>query len=229
MAAAVADLEDIVTDTAERYPLSWPAGWVRRPRSARARARFNRLERFYGTDGQYSGTEKRALSTADAIRRLTQEVDRLGGRDVILSTNVPTRLDGMPRTDRKEPVDPGVALYFRLKGQPRVLACDTWDRVADNIAAIAAHIVAIRSIDRYGVGTLEQAFAGYARLTTGAEPWWTVLGVNEDASPDQYEDAYRLLAKRHHPDAGGDPHVMTRINGAIATARALRGRGRPWP
>jgi hypothetical protein len=33
--------------------------------------------------------------------------------------------------------------------------------VADNIAAIAAHIDAIRRQDRYGVGTLDQAFAGY--------------------------------------------------------------------
>jgi hypothetical protein len=55
-------------------------------------------------------------------------------------------------------------VYFKLHGKDRVLACDKWDRVADNIAAIAAHIDAIRRQDRYGVGTIDQAFAGYSAL-----------------------------------------------------------------
>mgnify|MGYP000712282402 CR=1 FL=1 len=143
-------------ETATRYPLTWPAGWKRTPTAQRARARFR------------SGRTE--LSIYEATQRLQGELERLerGIGGVVLSTNVETRLDGMPRSDRRAPADPGAAVYFRLKGQPRCLACDKWDRVADNIAAIAAHIEAIRAVDRYGVGTLDQAFAGYAALPAPA-------------------------------------------------------------
>ena len=80
------------------------------------------------------------------------------------------------------PDDPGVAVYFQLHDKERVLACDKWDTVADNIAAIAAHIDGIRRQDRYGVGTIDQAFAGYSALhwkkrksNTGDAPRWRPL------------------------------------------------------
>ena len=57
-------------------------------------------------------------------------------------------------------------MYFKLDSVPEglVLACDRWLRVEDNIAAVAAHIGALRGIDRWGVGSVRQAFAGYKRL-----------------------------------------------------------------
>jgi hypothetical protein len=139
----------------QRFPLSWPLGWARTPRHQRRRASFR--------------SHQRPLSVAEALDRLIREVDRLGARDELLSTNVELRLDGLPRSTQGEPTDPGAAIYFRLKGQPRCLACDKWDRVADNIAAIAQHIDALRRIDRYGVGTLQQAFAGYRPQLTAGE------------------------------------------------------------
>lgn len=123
-------------ETATRYPLTWPTGWKRTPTHARRRAAF-----------RHNRTE---LSIYQATSRLQDELGRLGTQSEILSTNVETRLDGTPRSDRKAPIDPGVAVYFTLKGQPRCLACDKWDRVADNIAAIAAHIEAIRAVDEAG-------------------------------------------------------------------------------
>jgi len=93
-------------------------------------------------------TVRRSLTVADARNRLDLELQRLGARDVLLSTNVQVRLDGLPRSGQNEPADPGAAVYFTLKGKPRCLACDRWSRVADNIAAIAAHVYAIRAVDR---------------------------------------------------------------------------------
>jgi DnaJ-domain-containing protein 1 len=106
-----------------------------------------------------------------------------------------------------------------MAGKPRCLACDRWLRVADNIAAIAAHIYAIRAVDRYGVGTMEQAFAGYAALPASSEEWWLVLGVGRDASEDEVDTAYRRLAREHHPDVGGDTNHMARLNAARDAAR----------
>lgn len=196
---------------AQRYPLSWPAGWNRTDRYKRRRARFQ--------------SRGGSLTVSMAIGRLSGELSRLGASGEILSTNVETRLDGLPRSGQAEPNDSGAAVYFKLKGKPRCLACDTWDRVADNIAAIAQHIDALRRIDRYGVGTMEQAFAGYAQLPSAAGSWFIVLEFSEPPkSWDVIEARYKSLARMHHPDAGGNTETMAKINAAYDTARSEFGK-----
>jgi hypothetical protein len=209
-----------------RYPLSWPAGWKRTPARERRRAQFSRVEKAYNTQlGRTVNTGTRALSVADALRRLQGELDRLGAVDAQLSTNVPMRLDGLPRSGQSEPADPGAAVYFLLKGKPLVLACDRWTRVADNIAAIAQHIDALRRIDRYGVGSLEQAFAGYTALPqhAGVEAWWEVLGCAPTVTVEEVEARHRALARAAHPDVGGSHAAMARLNRARDEARRALG------
>jgi hypothetical protein len=194
-----------VNDDATRYPLSWPTGWKRTPSYQRQRARF-----------QSGGA---ALTVHRAITRLSGELARLGARDEILSTNMQTRLDGLPYSGQSEPADPGVAVYFTLKGQARCLACDAWTRTADNIAAIAQHIDALRRIDRYGVGTLDQAFAGYApRLQAAPSEWWIVFGISRSSTRAAVEEAFTRLAKTAHPDAGGSHDAMARLTEAKTAA-----------
>ena len=43
---------------------------------------------------------------------------------------------------------------------------------------------------------------------------YEVLGVAADASPAEVRFAYRLAARDHHPDAGGDPRRMQDLNAA---------------
>jgi hypothetical protein len=192
--------------TPDRFPLAWPTGWPRTPRAQRQRARF-------ASRGQ-------TLSVADGLKRLSAEVDRLGARYALVSSNVEVRLDGWPRSGQPEPADVGVALYFQLHGQARVLACDRWTRVADNLAAIAQHIDALRRIDRYGVGTMAQAFAGYTALPAQASPWWTVLEfADRPTSLAAVEQRHTELARRHHPDRGGSLDTMAKINAARDAAR----------
>lgn len=198
--------------TEQAYPLSWPRGRPRTSGSERRRAAFN-VKRW---NGRYEQTQ--SVSIADARERLQRELELLGAAAVILSTNVELRLDGQPRSDRRAPDDPGVALYFRLDGRDTVLACDRWDRVADNIAAIAKHIEALRGQDRWGVGTLEQAFAGYQALPA-PEQWWQVLGCAEDTPQETVERVFRELAKKFHPDRGGSESEMARINAALQASR----------
>ena len=195
-----------INESATRYPLAWPTGWERTPRHKRQRAAFR------SKGGQ--------LSVFTAIQRLSVELARLGARGELLSTNLDTRLDGLPRSNQSEPQDGGVAVYFTLKNAPRCLACDRWNRVADNIAAIAQHIDALRRIDRYGVGTMEQAFAGYAALPPKADPW-EVLGLPRTATNDDINTAHRRLAIEHHPDKGGSHEQMARLNSARDEALRL--------
>jgi hypothetical protein len=220
--------EESMTQEAQRFPLSWPSGWKRTPAGARRRGRFTKRDTVYSShvDAQGRRTswqQSKPLSVSDAIfKRLLPELSRLGVRDgdIIVSSNMPTRLDGLPYSNAKEPSDPGVAVYFQMGKKPRVLACDTWDRVADNLAAVAAHIEAIRAIDRYGVGTIEQAFAGYAALPAQASPWWTVLEF--ETRPASWEDVkarHTRLWQKHHPDAGGNHDTIAKINAARDAAK----------
>lgn len=194
---------------ADRYPLAWPIGWKRTPWSSRRRAQFS--------------SQRAPLTVADGIGRLRGELRRLGVAegDCIISTNMPTRLDGWPYSGSREPDDPGVALYFRLKKQDRVLACDAWKRTADNLAAIAQHIDALRRIDRYGVGTLEQAFAGYTGLPAKGQTWRTTLGFTPDqaVTRDAVDDAFKARARTAHPDVQGGSHdAMASLTQAKAEA-----------
>jgi len=195
------------------FPLAWPAGWPRA--TSRAFAKFNQKK---DTGRGYSETSK--VTVAIARNRLQRELDLLGAGYITLSTNLELRLDGQPRSDRANPADPGAAVYFRLKGKDTVLACDRWMSVADNIAAIAKHIEALRGMDRWGVGTAAQAFAGYQALPA-PEQWWQVLGLRPDDSAAEIEAAYRDLARVAHPDTGGSDAAMARLNAARDAGKAV--------
>jgi hypothetical protein len=211
------------------YPLSWPEGWKRT--TSRNSAQFNKTKEPKYVAGANGGQApiyqgKTRLSVADAVRRILGELGRMRVHDynVIISTNVPLRLDGMPRSDQ-EPRDPGAAVYWKQKdGQPmRCMAIDRYTRVADNLAAIAATLEAMRAIERHGGATiLDRAFLGFAALPEKAsQPWREVLGIEvlQSATLDLVESRYRALVKVHHPDAGGKDEDFRRITQARDDAR----------
>ena len=157
---------------------------------------------------------------AQARSDLQAELDRLGATGILLSTNVELNLNGMPRGDRARPFDVGVAVYFQLKGRDTVLACDRWTRVEDNIVAIAKHIDALRGQERWGVGSIEQAFTGYQALPApvAKRHWTSVLGIGEHASLDDINVAYRAAARA----AGTDQDKLLEANMARDEALAAR-------
>lgn len=186
------------------YPVAWPNG---RPRT------IVRKEALWRDQG-------RRINFDVAVQRLKYQVSMLtkAGHswrvlEQTLSTNFELRMDGRPRRDRGAPADPGAAFFFELDGQPHVLACDQWTTVADNIAAIAAHIEALRGQERWGVADLRQAFAGHVALPA-PEQWWQVLKVGATATAAQINAAYRELARDAHPDRGGTTDRMARLNAA---------------
>lgn len=200
----------------QAFPLQWP---ISRPRTkSPTRATFGKKVQRSGQ----SWSQMESLTVAEALRRLQREIDLLGARDYILSSNLQVRLDGLPRSGQAEPADRGVALYFTLSGKPHCLPCDRYDRVADNIAAIAKHIEATRAIERYGVASLAEMFTGFAALSAPAKRTWRdVLGIGPGVAPvtaSIIEDQFRRLAKKCHPDAGGSNELMAELNAARAAA-----------
>lgn len=185
-----------------RFPLCWPDGWKRTKDYARTWGKF--------------GQRARGLSIIEGCERVLDELRRMGigSDDVLISTNVRTRLDGLPRSDQAEPADPGAAVYWEKRGKRQCMAIDRYSRVADNLAAIAATLDAMRAIERHGgAEILERAFTGFVALPA-PEQWFQVLGVSASAAVEQIQAAYRRLAAEHHPDRGGDGATMARINAA---------------
>ena len=203
------------------YPLQWPAGRPRRAAPQRKAGRFVSIDKSAGW-----GRAKN-LTVAEALSRLQIELDRIGARYPVVSSNMETRIDGLPRPGQREPGDSGVAVYFQLAGKPTCLPCDTYKLVAHNIAAIAAHIESTRAIERHGVATVAEMFSGFTQLPPpGAKrPWWVVLEVDQRAPREVVEDSFRLLARLRHPDSGGSDAAMAELNAARDEATKERADG----
>lgn len=171
-----------MTPPARPFPLAWPPG---KPRTT-----VRRVGKFsYKAETKNGWQATKDITISRAMERLTEELGRLGARDPLLSSNLPRRLDGGVKGDAGNPVDPGVCLYFTLKGKPMVMACDTFGHVAQNIAALAAHIEATRAIERYGVASAAEALQAFEALPSPSvvalsdrKPWRHVLGF-EDSFP----------------------------------------------
>jgi hypothetical protein len=183
--------------TVESYPLHWPAGRPRTPRNQISYSRFSPGNR------------------AQEVRSVQDELWRLGAKNVIVSTNVRLRRDGLPYAGDKAPDDQGVAVYFDYLGGQKCFACDRWETVEENLRAIFKSIEAIRGLDRWGSKSfVDAAFTGFAALPSPEmqKPWWEVLGK------DEIRSAYRRKSMELH-QAGASETAQVDLN--IARDRGL--------
>jgi hypothetical protein len=201
----------------DAFPLQWPPGWKRTTALERSRAKFGKqffVDRGKSADGKLLGwNSKKAITIGDGAERVLGELNRMGfNRSVVISSNLRQRNDGLPHSNQRTPDDPGVAVYWGTGREARCIAVDRYDRIADNLAAIAATLDAMRAIERHGgAEILDRAFTGFLALAA-PEQWFQVLGVKSNATRDEIDDAYRRLALLNHPDRGGDAVQMGRIN-----------------
>lgn len=182
----------------EAYPLTWPQGWKR--------THFRKV-------GDFTCTLAR---TRDG---LLKQIRMLGGKHPVISSNLMLRQDGLPYANQRQPHDPGIAVYFELKGKPMCFACDRYQKIESNMRAIEKTIEALRGIERWGASDMmERAFTGFASIEHEKEGWWTVLGVHKDASELEIDQAYMRLRSKHHPDKGGDASMFKRVYDAFQDA-----------
>lgn len=211
----------------DRYPLTWPTGWKRTPSTSRSRAKFGRATKYGSSGSDY--VAGRPLTMVEATARVLYELERLGvsENDRIISTNVVLRLDGLPRSDQRAPSDPGAAVYWvdhKANDARRCMAVDHYDRVEDNLAAIAATLEAMRAIERHGgAAILDRAFTGFTALPppmAAGRPWRDVLGVAADErDPGRIRECYRIKRGETHPDRrGGDSIPFLAVQSAFDQA-----------
>jgi hypothetical protein len=205
------------------YPLQWPAGWPRTPFGAQALGKFGTMKQRQGQGYDI----RHSITLAGATARVLAELARMGidRQDVVISTNILLRLDGLPRSGQRAPRDPGAAVYWETRKRERmVMAIDQYTKVEQNLAAIAATLEAMRAIERHGgAQILDRAFTGFTALPapSGRRKWRDVLEVPAgwNVCLDDVKDRYRRLARQRHPDrANGSDEAMSELNVALMEA-----------
>lgn len=171
-----------------REKLQWPAGWLRTPEQRKS----------YGSRFTYEGRE---VPYHIAYALLQGELSKLGATRV----NISVDSDG---------TDNGVAVYFNLKGESRVMACDRYKTQSANIRSLGLAISAMRQLERHGGGALaDRAFAGFTALPA-PRSCWEILGIEPESDTTTIERAFRTKALTNHPDRGGSDKAMAELNAA---------------
>jgi hypothetical protein len=157
-----------------------------------------------------------SCETAREERRIEHEFGRWGVRKFIVSRNNLRIFAG----------DPAAAAWWLhpRAGDLRVLACDKYQKLADNLHAIALTLEAMRALERWGAYTAEQAAQG-ARLAlplpapAPAARWKEIFGFVPGLGADRQlvlvEHAYRSQSR----EAAGDEDRQRILNLAIEAAR----------
>lgn len=191
----------------DAYPLQWPAHWPRTEHPKRSQFQ---------------------TSQAEAQSGVIHELRLLGATDIVLSTNIKLRQDGLPYASLRPPEDKGVAVYFTLNGETQCIPCDKWISVAENMRAIEKTVEALRGLERWGAKEMvNAAFRGFKALPANAivtpytaRPWHEVLEVSPTASIETIRAAYRSMLHRHHPDKGGDESKFMAVQRAWEEAQS---------
>jgi hypothetical protein len=151
------------------------------------------------------------------IRELQSLMQKLGATSLRIDT--PNLLDESDVLAR---------ITFDRHAKRYISVCDRWDHWVDNLRAAQLAIeYTWRIAEGYGVSINENAILDriFAALEAPLDPnilllgdgngeWWEVLGVAPDASGAAIVNAYKALAKVHHPDMGGRKEDFIRLKTA---------------
>lgn len=123
-----------------------------------------------------------------------------------------------------------VKVVFDRNKRRYTKSCSKWENSLDNLRAIGLSIEYLyRAIEVYGVSSeeeefnkmFESVFLGYEAtpddtvlMIENRSKWYDILGVSQDANKITIINAFKALAKVHHPDAGGDSKTFVRLRKA---------------
>lgn len=187
----------------------------------------------FGDRTRYPERSRFRAGRAETLRLLEHELGELGvatwSKPIILEAGYregDIRQDGLPRADAKLR-DQAVILSFETRHGPLRYGTDRFTAFDDNLRAIALSLQALRAVDRYGVTHKGEQYRGWLALPPGPATAMTreeaiAFLEREGGNPLTSHGvtelwagaAYRRIAKRAHPDAGGDPELWTRLERA---------------
>ena len=144
---------------------------------------------------------------------LIDELQRLGAKQCVISSNLMQRARGDGFYAKQNIEDAGVVVYFQLKGASKAMACDCWKKVEHNLWALYLSIQAIRGLERWGGSDfLDGLFEGFKALPSPDQivpmsPQY----FSEITSKEHLRETYKSLCKALHPDVGGDSNEFNEM------------------
>lgn len=150
-------------------------------------------------------------ATLDLLER---EVRMIGGRQAVVELDLAEadfRIDGQPRAGAKTG-HPGVTVAFESMHGPLKYTADRFGTWQENLRAVALGLEALRKVDRYGMTSRGEQYAGWKQLEAG--------GPSVERGRElirEHGDVKRALMATH-PDHGGDPEQFADVQAARAAA-----------
>lgn len=137
------------------------------------------------------------------LYELEDEIEKLDGREVIIGLVCDPseiRLDGMPRATMR-PSYPGVELSFEVPdGRRLVFSSDRHRGYADswqhNLRAIMLGLRSLRAVDRYGITSSAEQYAGFVAIPADTR-------VSRGQALVEQHGGFTAALKATHPDHGG--------------------------
>lgn len=209
-------------------------------------ARFVPLENWpwKATPSQRRQTSSFRSSYLKTLDLLEFELEKLHAKEILIQaffTRDQLRNDSWPKT-AAAPKDVGVILSFQSPKGPLSFPCDTFNAFDCNLRAIALALQALRAVDRYGVTQNAEQYKGWAQLPAPADqPFktkdeaasflatqaYTNAGIQmQNVSrivefKEERDCAYRIAARRLHPDSDGGSHeLFVRLQAAMRLLEA---------
>jgi len=144
---------------------------------------------------------------------LVDELQRMGAKQCVISSNLMERARGGGFYAKQNIVDAGIVIYFQLKGQSKAMACDVWDKPEHNLWALYLSVQAIRGLERWGGSDfLDGLFEGFKALPSPDSVVTTMPQFFSDVdNNEQLKKRYKLLARELHPDVGGSQEEFSEM------------------
>ncbi len=126
-----------------------------------------------------------------------------------------------------------VEVIFDRNGKRYTKKCSKWENSLDNLRAIQLSIEYLyRAMEIYGIESQEEFNNLFNQMFIGIEATpddsilkignenncWKILKIKKESSKDEIQNAYKAMARIHHPDMGGDAEQFKKLKKAYDEA-----------
>lgn len=196
---------------------------------------FRPLEKWPRPDTKNRAWGQFRSTLGDTLDLLTNELWYLNATNLVIEIgltedDIRTR-DGLPRSDARKPWHPGVIISFTSKHGPLKYMCDKFTDWQKNIRAVAMTLHRLRLAELYGCSSSGEQYQGWKQLpmgeaqSNGMSPQDAAGFVQQHSEinaseileiPSALALAFRMAAKKCHPDSGGSHESFVKLNKAKA-------------
>jgi hypothetical protein len=109
-----------------------------------------------------------------------------------------------------------VAIEFKRNRTNYRVRCGSKSSYEENLDSAIGVIRTLFDWIDASIVTWDEAFSGFVRADS--DEWWRILRLPTDATRDEIDRAYKQIALKVHPDAGGTHEAFLRLRSAYEAA-----------